>query len=506
MKVRVPPIGIEIEGIVHRSEEYMGHASTYDLKERVQESLGKFVSFEGGYSNSGARLFEVKTNPSTDIEKAAGELPGHTRHMLNVMSEYHREVNSSLIERQREIDADIADMDENEKQEYFMYIDRDGEDENDQRLFFAGSIPRAGDGYNVYNSEKYGGTHEYAAGLHLHAGVPFEEQEAVAKKLEPYAPLLTALTASSPFDHHGNPEWASFRMMCRADARRGDVPKAPYFYRHGESFEGGAKLSRPETVECVVMDSTSRLEDIACVAAIYQGLVCKAMQTDSMDCKLEGAEKIDLEHTGNMSRVCKDGLDAELLCTDGSTLTAREAVSDMLNELSPYLRAIGTEEIARHAETIMREGTSADRQVKLYKDESRKFEVDGRREELLEELSQRVFSKPFEGLSAEEHRKMFKNNASYDGSEAIYMRQKTAAIADVVERSLVRESLGMAREGRGKQTEEHPYGIKSRESSIVSQESIEAKLLAQGQVLEVEVDLSQQNDEPEKEHDTFTRA
>ncbi|MEC9291957.1 MAG: glutamate-cysteine ligase family protein [Pseudomonadota bacterium] len=518
MKVRVPPIGIEIEGIIHREDRFMAGGSSAELNERLKASLGEFVSFEGGSSNSGARLFEVKTNPSTNIKQATEELTGHLRAMHNVMSAYHREENFKMAEKNRQIDEDIAGMDEEERRDYFAWGDPMGKDESHQRLMFAGSKPMVGGGSgglaDALNPPEYGNTGNYASGIHIHAGVPFEEHEQVVKKLEPYAPLLTALTASSPFDHQGNPEWASYRMMERINRTSFGEPLKPYFHRYGggtsrdrdleftPNYNAGKSL-RPETVECVVMDSTSSLEDIACVAAIYQGLVCKAMHEAHMDCRLEGAEKLDPERTGNMSRICKDGLDAELICVDDSTMTAKEAVGEMLDELSPYLKALGTEEMALHAETIMREGTSADRQVKLFNDENRKFEVDGRREAVLEHISQGRHDKSFEALSPEEQDELFEPCSWSDSGLSHYEEVKRSQIADIVERSVVRESLEMARAGRGKQTEEQAYAMSE---SKVDHLEVEETLSARGQVLEVEVDLSQKNAESEKEQNTLVLA
>lgn len=486
MKVNVPPIGIELEGVIQREERYLGHVSSYALKERVEKALGDYVSFEGGASNQGVSHFEVKTNPSCHIQTSVDELSGLIRAVHNEMATYHAEALTTYTTARKEIEADIAGLTEEERREYFLYQTDPPRDDSHQRLMFSGLMPHAGDG-SAFNAAKYGATSNYSAGLHLHAGVDFKDQLRVAKKLEPYAPLLTALTAASPFDHDGNLGWASYRMQQRTDQQSSSGPVQPYFFRHGEEFKGGAKYNRPETLECVVMDSTSSLQDIACVSAIYQALVSKALTEEGMACMLKSGMYADPEYSGNMSRVCKDGLDAELICVDGTTKRASEAVEEMLEELAPYTKAISTQEVANHARTIIREGTSADRQAKCWRDAERYFEAQEREEALNTLAFYRTEQKDitFDALPLDMQNSIL--HGEYGGYEAY----KKEHLAEKVERHVVRESLQMARAGRGKAPAEDPITMLARPQGGTEPKSafqVRKTLEARGETLEVSLD------------------
>jgi carboxylate-amine ligase len=63
------------------------------------------------------------------------------------------------------------------------------------------------------------------------------------------------------------------------------------------------------------------------------------------------------------------GLDGELIdFTDGRAIPAREAVHRLLEFIDDVVDDLGSRKEVEYAHTIMREGTSADRQLRLYRE------------------------------------------------------------------------------------------------------------------------------------------
>jgi glutamate---cysteine ligase / carboxylate-amine ligase len=209
--------------------------------------------------------------------------------------------------------------------------------------------------------------------LHLHVGMP-DPQTAidVFNGLRERLPLLQALAVNSPWWHGLDSGMASARAaFVRAYPSRG-IPRA---LRDWDDYESALRASaagggpheytliwwdvrlhpRLGTVEVRELDSQPRLEDVAGLAALVQGLA-----------RLEAESAREYAPTEAISwsafRAARDGLDAEVLA-DGRLLSVREAARRAIAAARPHSPE---PDALDEVERILSEGTGADRRRAAY--------------------------------------------------------------------------------------------------------------------------------------------
>ncbi len=221
-------------------------------------------------------------------------------------------------------------------------------------------------------------------GMHIHAG--FGDADArirVMTALRQYLPLLLALSTSSPFSDGRGTGFKSWRMTVVGSLPRSGLP-APF----GSSAEyekllaelqrcnfvtDGSELwwdIRPShaypTVEMRICDVCTRLEDAVSMAALYASLIRWLLRRDR-DGDLTPGPLTELisEDRWNAHRYGVFSFFGDRRIT-GSRVDIQDYLAELIEELAADARALGCEPELRYAMTIIREGTSADRQLDLY--------------------------------------------------------------------------------------------------------------------------------------------
>lgn len=220
-------------------------------------------------------------------------------------------------------------------------------------------------------------------GTHVHIGVedPDLRIEVMNQARNFLAPLL-ALSVSSPFWEGRETGLKSYRHIVWRSFPRTGIPQ--FFASYGQfkemlnvliktgCIEDGTKVwwdIRPSvrypTIEFRVCDACTRVEETLCIAAIIQALVAKLYRLRLRGMSLKHYPRELLYE--NKWRAMRYGLDGKLIdFNDGQAIPAGEAVIRLLEFIDDVVDDLGSRNEVEYVRTIMSDGTSADRQLRLY--------------------------------------------------------------------------------------------------------------------------------------------
>ncbi len=217
-------------------------------------------------------------------------------------------------------------------------------------------------------------------GMHIHAGFGDPDSRIrVMTALRRYLPLLHALSTSSPFNAGRDTGFKSYRLNLIGSLPRTSLPgplwsRAEYDqlltdYRRMDFLRDGSELwwdIRPSqlypTIELRICDICPRIEDAVCVAALYASLIRYLLRQDR-----EGAlppephTEIIAENRWIAQRYGVFGFLGDT--RDGGRMDIEDYAGELVEVLSGDARALGCEKALRHALSIIRNGSGADRQI-----------------------------------------------------------------------------------------------------------------------------------------------
>jgi len=221
-------------------------------------------------------------------------------------------------------------------------------------------------------------------GTHVHIGI--EDREVlidvmnVARYLMPH---ILCLSTSSPFWMGQQTGLMSYRsVVFRNFPRTGTAPRFGSYaeFQHyldtlvkTNSIPDGTKIwwdLRPNhkypTLEMRICDVCTRVDEAACIAAIFQAICykCWKLRRSNLTFRVYSSELIE----ENKWRAVRYGLDGKLIdFGKQEELPARALVSEMIEWfIGDVVDELGSRREVEYAFTIMREGTSAHRQLQTY--------------------------------------------------------------------------------------------------------------------------------------------
>ncbi len=217
-------------------------------------------------------------------------------------------------------------------------------------------------------------------GMHIHASFgDSDERIRVMTALRRYLPLLHALSTSSPFSGGNLTGFKSYRLNIFSALPRTGLPGPLYSQAEYEqlvedyqrlNFIGdGSELwwdIRPgnayPTVEIRICDTCSRIEDAVCIVALYASLIRLLLrQARAGTLPPEPRTEIIAENRWLAQRY---GVFAFLGDTsDGGRMDIDDYARELIEQLAEDARALGCEDELHRVSEIIRDGSSADRQV-----------------------------------------------------------------------------------------------------------------------------------------------
>jgi glutamate---cysteine ligase / carboxylate-amine ligase len=222
------------------------------------------------------------------------------------------------------------------------------------------------------------------SGMHVHVGIQDDDLRVdLMSQVSYFLPHLLALSTSSPFWRGRETGLKSYRIAVWDELPRTGLPE--HFDSYGEYrrllaglveagvIEDGTKIwwdvrpsDRFPTLEMRITDLTTRLEDTLCIAAIYTCILRMLYRLRRNNQRWRRYPAMLIQE--NRWRAQRYGFDEGLVDFGLGRIVP---YADLLEELIAYIEedadALGCAKEVHHARTILARGTSAHRQVDIYR-------------------------------------------------------------------------------------------------------------------------------------------
>ena len=222
-------------------------------------------------------------------------------------------------------------------------------------------------------------------GLHVHVGIPNPERAIqIMNAIRYLLPHVLALSTSSPFWLGVNTGLKSYRSEVFARFPRTGIPD--YFESRGAfeqyvellvktgCIDDGKKIYwdvRPHpffpTLEFRICDTPTRVDDTIAIAALFQAMVAKVNKLLDSNLTFRPHHKMLIEE--NKWRAVRYGLDGKMIdFGKGTEVPVRELVRELLEFVDDVVDDLRSRKEIRHIRTILARGTSADEQLRVWRE------------------------------------------------------------------------------------------------------------------------------------------
>src|SRR5437868_207432 len=221
-------------------------------------------------------------------------------------------------------------------------------------------------------------------GTDVHIGIEDREFLIDAMNVVRYLlPHMLCLASSSPFWMGRNTGLKSYRSIIFRNFPRSGIPRSFQSWSDftylvdtlvaTKSIPDGSKIwwdVRPNwsypTLEFRICDVCTRVEEAVCIAAIFQAIIAKLwkLRRDNLTFRVYPMDLIE----ENKWRAVRYGLDGKLIdFGKQQELPARELLTELIEWfISDVVDELGSRQEIEYAYRIMREGSSADRQLATF--------------------------------------------------------------------------------------------------------------------------------------------
>lgn len=233
-------------------------------------------------------------------------------------------------------------------------------------------------------------------GMHIHVGFGTEPAQKelmidIQNQLRYFLPHILILTTSSPFWHGRNTGLKSYRsIIFESLPRTGIPPTFQSFFEYksfvetlaragtiGKRGDGKADYTklwwdcRPQedfgTLEIRVSDVCTTVDEAICVAALVQALCAKLikLRNQNQSWRVYRTELI----AENKWRAVRFGLDGKMVdYGKAEAIPARFLIREIIEFVDDVVDELGSRKDIEYINTILEEGTSADRQLDVYRE------------------------------------------------------------------------------------------------------------------------------------------
>jgi carboxylate-amine ligase len=220
-------------------------------------------------------------------------------------------------------------------------------------------------------------------GMHVHIGIEDPDLRIdVMNQIRYFLPHILALSTSSPFWQGRDTELKSYRSVIFEDLPRTGIPGE--FDSHADferyldiltktrCIDDPTKIwwdVRPHckfpTLEFRVCDACTRIDEAIAIAALFQTVVAKLIQLrrSNQTWRIYRPELL----AENKWRAIRDGIDGKLIDFGiEQEVPLRFLMNELLELLEDVMDELGTRQEIEYIHTILNEGSSADRQRRVY--------------------------------------------------------------------------------------------------------------------------------------------
>ncbi len=220
-------------------------------------------------------------------------------------------------------------------------------------------------------------------GLHVHVGIPDREEGIdIMNQARYFLPHIYALSVNSPFWLGQNTGLKAYRQMIFERFPRTGIPDA---FESLSEYDDYLKLLvstncidnakkiwwdirlHPffDTIEFRICDAQTRVDDTIALAALMQAIVLKLHKLRRQNVTFRSYPRRLVDE--NKWRAARYGLDGKLIDFGRKCeMDERELLHEMLDFIGAEVDELGSHEEVAHIESIIREGTGADRQLMVW--------------------------------------------------------------------------------------------------------------------------------------------
>jgi len=222
-------------------------------------------------------------------------------------------------------------------------------------------------------------------GLHVHVGIPDPERAIQIMNAVRYMlPHVLALSTSSPFWLGVHTGLQSYRSEVFTRMPRTGIPD---HFESDSAFQRYVQLLiktgciddakkiywdvRPHpffpTLEFRICDIPTRVDDTIAIAALFQALVAKVDRLLDQNLTFRLHHKMLIEE--NKWRAVRYGLDGKMIdFGKGKEVPIRDLIRELLHFVDKVVDDLGSRKEIEHIHTILERGTSADQQLRVWRE------------------------------------------------------------------------------------------------------------------------------------------
>jgi carboxylate-amine ligase len=220
-------------------------------------------------------------------------------------------------------------------------------------------------------------------GMHVHVGIPDPEARIeVMNEARYFLPHLLALSSSSPFWLGRTTGLKSYRSVVWSRFPRTGIP--PEFSSHDEfenyvellvktnSIDNGKKIwwdLRPHwqypTIEFRVCDACTKVDEVICIAALIQAICAKLLALRAQNLGFRKYQPGLISE--NKWRAMRFGIDGRLIDFGKlAEVSMRDLAHELMEFVDDVVDELGSRREVEYVDTILSQGTSADRQLGVH--------------------------------------------------------------------------------------------------------------------------------------------
>lgn len=225
-------------------------------------------------------------------------------------------------------------------------------------------------------------------GTHVHVGIPDPDLRIdVMNQMTYFVPHIFALSTSSPFWMGQNTGLKSYRSVVFEDLPRTGLPEYFDSAQEYDTFlhtlistgciDEATKIwwdIRPHpkfpTLEFRMCDCVTKVDEVIAIAALIQAVVAKLIQLRKNNQSWRIYRRSFIAE--NKWRAIKDGLDGQLIdFGKEEAVPIRFLLTELLELIDDVVDELGVRGEIEYIHTMLKEGTSADRQLRRYQETER---------------------------------------------------------------------------------------------------------------------------------------